>query len=264
MMKILVCIKQVPAEEKAVPYSEALNGPDFSGIDNKINVYDRVALETALREKDAGKDVVIHVLTVGGPETTESLRRAYACGADEVYRASVQEPFADGTSLAAYISGLVRELEKDNPYDMVLIGSSTTDEGSGTTAGQAAIFLDRPYVSQVNTFEVEDDGVLYTSVRSGKRIVTSSQEPCVASFAKVSIELRYASIPALSRAVDHEIPEIGGGVSREPELLSRKEFVPRPPRKPAFMIRELHHDDIAVEKAMTAMENDKVFSEVFS
>ena len=87
-MKIIVCMKQVPAGTNVEIDPETGAMKRLSG-GNRTNPYDLFALETALRLREALGGTVT-VLTMGPPQAEEMMRDAYACGADEAVFLSVR------------------------------------------------------------------------------------------------------------------------------------------------------------------------------
>ena len=131
-MKILVCIKQV-------------------GNEGEINRFDVHALEEALGLKDQlsarlSKSVTVDVATVGPPEASKIIKRAFGMGADRGYHIVTEDPeyvssFVTATRLAV--------VAKKIPYNLILTGIMSTDMMAGQTGPMLATILGLPCATAV-------------------------------------------------------------------------------------------------------------------
>src|SRR5579862_7697863 len=116
-MKILVPIKRVVDPfAKVRPLADG-SGVDTTGIKFEINPFDEIAVEEAVRQKEKNPAIEIVVVSVGGPETEEQLRKALAMGAD---RALLIEHPADLDPPA--IASILKEVASDESPDLILMG----------------------------------------------------------------------------------------------------------------------------------------------
>ena len=143
-MKIVVCMKQVPATSKVDIDPETGAMKRMSG-ETRTNPYDLFALETALaiREKTGG---TVTVLTMGPPQAEEMIRDAYTMGADEGVILSDRK-FA-GADVLATSYALAQGIQVIGGADLIICGRQTTD---GDTAQVGPVF------TQVGTFNTVGD-----------------------------------------------------------------------------------------------------------
>src|SRR5689334_2003606 len=128
-MKILVCIKQVPAKESTFRIREDLKGVREEDFSFGINEPDTFALEEAVRLKEAhGGEVV--VASLGPARVQPSLREALAKGADRALHIETGEGESFDRRWATSL--LAAAIRKDN-YDLVLTGLQSDDLGTGQT-----------------------------------------------------------------------------------------------------------------------------------
>ena len=149
-MKIIVCIKQVPAKD--APLAIAGNWIKESDIGFEMNEPDSFALEEALRLKEKHGGEVI-VLSMGPERVKQTIKEALAKGADRaIHIADDQfaqlDPLATATALAAAI--------KNENADLILTGLQSDDHGFGQTGVLLAGVLDLPHATIIMQIEVAD------------------------------------------------------------------------------------------------------------
>jgi electron transfer flavoprotein beta subunit len=203
-MEILVCVKRVPdSAENEIEIKK--DGSDIKRDDMvySVNEWDNYAVEEAIQIRDkVGGSVT--VVTVGGEECEEVLRREMAMGADKGTRLSdAAFDGSDGRGLAAILAA---EIAKGK-YDLVLTGAQA-DDGAGQVGGMLAAMLDWPYASLVNRIDVAGGG----KIKVGREIAGGNQEvneielPCVLSIQTGINEPRYVGIRGIRKVASVEIP----------------------------------------------------------
>ena len=155
-MKIIVCIKQVPATS-SVKIDDETGTLQREGAGAKLNPYDLLALEAAflLRERQGGE---ITVVTMGPPQAAQAIREAYYMGADEGYVISdIKFAGADVLATSYTISQGIRLL---GAFDLIVCGKQTTDGDTAQVGPALAEYLGIPHVAWVEYLEAREDGVL--------------------------------------------------------------------------------------------------------
>lgn len=145
-LNIIACIKAVIRDVPAGPLVR-------SAETCELNPYDIPALETAfrLRESHGGKVTVISL----GPETCEFVvREALAMGADRGYL--VSDPALAGSDTLATSKALGAAVRKLAPFDVLLLGTRSSDSDTGQVGPQIAEFLNIPVVTGVRAVEKKD------------------------------------------------------------------------------------------------------------
>jgi electron transfer flavoprotein beta subunit len=147
-MKLLVCIKQVPASQE-VQIDPITGTMKRLGMDAKMNPYDLVALEKALQLK-ALYGGEVHVVSMGPSQADAVLREALAMGADEAYL--VSDRAFGGSDVLATAKTLAMTLRKVGvDADLFLFGHQTTDGDTAQVGPAVAALLDLPQVSLVRS-----------------------------------------------------------------------------------------------------------------
>ncbi len=206
-MNILVCVKRAPdTSENEIALNDAGNDIERDQLVYSVNEADNYAVEEALRivERVGG---TVTVVTVGGEDDEEVLRREMAMGAKR--GVLISDPGfegSDGTGLATILSAFVRKGE----YDLVLTGVQAED-GAAQIGGMVAAMLDYPFASLVTAVDVMDGGTLRVSreVEGGNREVYEMDLPCVLSIQTGINEPRYVGIRGIRQVQSLTIPTLG-------------------------------------------------------
>ncbi|TRW96592.1 electron transfer flavoprotein subunit beta/FixA family protein [Paracoccus sp. M683] len=228
-MKILVAVKMVTDPNVKVRALTDGTGPDLASVKMAMNPFDEIAVEEAVRLKEAGLATEIVAVSIGPAKASDTLRTALAMGADRgiLIRADqAVEPLA--------VAKLLRAVADEEAPDLVLTGKQAIDDDSNQTGQMLAALLgwgQATFASRVKlgdgTLEVtrEVDGGLQTIGLSLPAVVTADlrlNEP------------RYASLPNIMKAKKKPIAEKSPadyGVSLEPRL--RVIRVEEPPTRQA-------------------------------
>jgi electron transfer flavoprotein beta subunit len=203
-MEILVCVKRVP-DSAENEISVAPGGADIRREDivYSVNEWDNYAVEEAIRiaEREGGN---VTVVSLGGPESEDVVRREMAMGANHGLLATdAAFEGSDGLGVATVLKAAAQK----GTYDLILTGAQA-DDGAGQVGGMLAALLDWPYASLVNRIDVKED----KSLRIGREIEGGSQEisdietPCVLSIQTGINEPRYVGIRGIRKVASVEIP----------------------------------------------------------
>jgi electron transfer flavoprotein beta subunit len=203
-VEILVCVKRVPdTSENEIQLNGAGNDIERDDLVYSINEWDNYAVEEALQMvARVGGNVT--VVTVGGEEDEEVLRRQMAMGAqhgvllcDDAFHGS------DGKGIATIVKAFVR---KGN-FDLILTGVQAED-GAAQVGGMLAAMLEYPFASLVNSIEVLDDRKLKISreIAGGSREISEIDLPCVLSIQTGINEPRYVGMRGIRQVASIPIP----------------------------------------------------------
>ena len=206
-MEILVCARRVPdTSENEITLNSAGNDIERDELVYSVNEPDNYAVEEALQiVAKAGGNVT--VVTVGGEDDEEILRREMAMGAhhgvlisDEAFNGS------DGRGIATILKTFV---QKGN-YDLVLTGVQAED-GGAQVGGMLAAMLDYPFASLVNSIEVLDGRKLKIGreIAGGNREISEIDLPCVLSIQTGINEPRYVGMRGIRAVASVPIPTYG-------------------------------------------------------
>jgi electron transfer flavoprotein beta subunit len=195
-MDIVVLVKQVPDTESLVQIAD--DGVSIKKQDIKwiMNPYDELAVEEALRIKEAQGGTVT-ILSFGPEKTIETIRTALAMGADQGVH--IKDPAAEGSDSLATAKLLAAAL-KDIPYDLVIAGHRAVDEDNYQVASAVAELLGIPQVSMVNKAEVSEGKITCQRTIEGGTVVVEASLPALFTTQRGLNEPRYASLPGIMKA----------------------------------------------------------------
>ena len=233
-MKILVPLKRVvDYNVKVRPLADNTN-VDLNNVKMSVNPFCEIALEEAVRIKEAGNAEEVIAVTVGKSESQEQLRTALALGADRailVETGSLLEPLA----IAKVLSKVV---EEENP-DLIILGKQAIDGDNNQTGQMLGALLDYPQATNASEVMLDDNNVTVTREIDGGLQTLKLNKPAIVTTDLRLNEPRYASLPNIMKAKKKELTvknvnDLGIDVSPRTELLS----VELPPSRDAGIIVE--------------------------
>ena len=199
-----------------------------------VNPFCEIALEEAVRIKEAGNAEEVIAVTVGKTESQEQLRTALALGADRailVETDSLLEPLA----IAKVVSKIV---EEESP-DLVILGKQAIDGDNNQTGQMLGALLDYPQATNASQVTIDDTNITVTREIDGGLQTLKLNKPAIVTTDLRLNEPRYASLPNIMKAKKKElivknVSELGVDISPRTELLS----VELPPSRDAGIIVE--------------------------
>lgn len=202
-MEILVCARRVPdTSENEIELNSAGNDIERDDLVYSINEWDNYAVEEALQIV-ARVGGTVTVVTVGGGDDEEILRREMAMGATHgVLISDGAFSGSDGRGIATILKAFVQK----GHYDLILTGVQAED-GGAQVGGMLAAMLDYPFASLVNSIEVLD-GKLKVSreIAGGNKEINEIDLPCVLSIQTGINEPRYVGMRGIRQVASVPIP----------------------------------------------------------
>ncbi|NIC41073.1 electron transfer flavoprotein subunit beta/FixA family protein [Aquabacterium sp. A08] len=154
-MHVLVFVKRVVDYNVKVRVRSDGTGVDTAGLKMSLNPFDEVAVEQAVRWRQAGVASQVTVVACGQPVVQDVLRTALAMGAD---RALLLDPGSAAPDGPAVLAGLAALVQREG-VDLLLCGKQAIDDDLGDTAPALAALLDWPQALSVNRVEWTDGGL---------------------------------------------------------------------------------------------------------
>ena len=159
-MRILVCVKRVPAPGAKIVLTPDAQDIDASLLGFTISPHEECAVEEAVRivEREGGS---VTVMTLGPPEAEEQLRAAVAVGATSVVLLPSDkadwDPVSTSRALVSALAGL--EEEQGEPFDLILFGNESADSGGYQVGIRVARSLGRPMVTGIKGIDTGEDSI---------------------------------------------------------------------------------------------------------
>src|SRR5499426_3874953 len=208
-MKVLVPVKRVVDKDIKIRVKADSSGVELANVKMSMNPFDEIAVEEAIRLKEAGKATEIVAVSIGPQQATETIRTALAMGADRGILVK-----ADGNVEPLAVAKILKAVVDAEKPGLVILGKQAIDDDSNQTGQMLAALLGWSQATFASKLEVdgadfkvtrEVDGGLQTVKLKGPAIVTTDlrlNEP------------RYASLPNIMKAkkkpIDEKTPEAYG------------------------------------------------------
>ena len=199
-MNIVVCVKQVP-DTTAVKIDPKTGTLIRDGVPSIINPEDKVALEAALRLKEAN-GAKVTVLSMGLPMAKAALREALCMGADEAILLTDRVlGGADTLATSKALAGVLAKLD----YDVIFAGRQAIDGDTAQVGPEIAEHLGIAQVTYVQGVTVEEDGLLVNRALEDGHELIKVQTPCLLTAIEELNEPRYMHVANIFATSDDEI-----------------------------------------------------------
>jgi electron transfer flavoprotein beta subunit len=215
-MKILVPVKRVVDFNVKVRVKSDGSGVELANVKMSMNPFDEIAVEEAIRQKEAGKATEIVAVSVGPAQASETIRTALAMGADRgilVKTEGAVEPLAVAKILKALV-----DAEKPG---LVILGKQAIDDDSNQTGQMLAALLGWSQGTFASKLAIEGDSISVTREVDGGLQTLKLKAPAIVTTDLRLNEPRYASLPNIMKAkkkpIDEKTPD-ALGVDIKPRL----------------------------------------------
>jgi electron transfer flavoprotein beta subunit len=215
-MKILVPVKRVVDFNVKVRVKSDGSGVELANVKMSMNPFDEIAVEEALRLKEAGKATEIVAVSIGPAQASETIRTALAMGADRgilVKAEGTVEPLAVAKILKAVV-----EAEKPG---LVIMGKQAIDDDSNQTGQMLAALLGWSQGTFASKLAIDGDSISVTREVDGGLQTLKLKAPAIVTTDLRLNEPRYASLPNIMKAkkkpIDEKTPD-AFGVDVKPRL----------------------------------------------
>ena len=219
-MKILVPIKRVVDYNVKVRVKADQSGIELANVKMSVNPFDEIAVEEAVRLKEAGTATEIIAVSIGPEKAQEQLRTAMAIGADRGILVKTDAPIdLGGVEPLAVAKTLKALVEKENP-DLVIMGKQSIDDDSNQTGQMLAALLGWAQGTFTSKLEIADGTAKVTREVDGGLETLSIKTPAIVTTDLRLNEPRYAKLPDIMKAKKKDLDII------EPSELG-VDFTPR-------------------------------------
>ncbi|MGA1192203.1 MAG: electron transfer flavoprotein subunit beta/FixA family protein [Bdellovibrionota bacterium] len=201
-MKILVPVKRVPDYEAKIKVNAEQNGIVTDGIKWIVNPFDEIAVEEAIKIRDAGGAEEVVVVGIGPEDAATQLRYAMAMGADRGILVT-----CDGYVDSALASRILAEVYRRGDYGLIIMGKQSIDSDANQTAQLLAEHLELPQACFASKVELGDGQASITREVDGGLETLQVSLPCVISTDLRLNEPRYASLPVIMKAKKKPLDE---------------------------------------------------------
>jgi electron transfer flavoprotein beta subunit len=234
-MKILVGIKRVVDYNVRIRVRSDGSGVDTDGVKMSINPFDEIALEQALRIREAGNAEEVIVISLGGNECQQQLRTGLAMGADRAIQIDTAERLQPLTLARAFL----KVVEKEQP-GLVILGKQAIDDDNSQTGQMLAALWDRPQATFASGLELSGNtATVVREVDAGLETIEVDLPAVITVDLRLN-EPRFVKLPDIMKAKRKPlevIPLADLGVTSENDL-QVSHHAPPPVREKGIMVED--------------------------
>ncbi|WP_322084596.1 electron transfer flavoprotein subunit beta/FixA family protein [Burkholderia sp. BCC1972] len=228
-MKVIVAVKRVSDYNVKVRVKSDNTGVDIANVKMSMNPFDEIAVEEAVRLKEAGVATEVIAVSVGVAQAQETLRTALAIGAD---RAILVESNDSVEPLA--VAKILRALVDKEQPQLVILGKQAIDDDSNQTGQMLAALANLPQATFASKVVIADGKATVAREVDGGAEMLSLQLPAVVTTDLRLNEPRYVTLPNIMKAKKRPLETVKPedlGVDVAPRLKTLK--VAEPPKRAA-------------------------------
>ena len=198
-MKVLVPVKRVIDYNVKVRVKADGSGVDLANVKMSMNPFDEIAVEEAIRQKEAGKVEEIVVVSVGVKQSQETLRTALAMGADRaILIVAAEDVHTDIEPLA--VAKLLKAVIDEEQPSLVLAGKQAIDNDMNATGQMLSALLGWSQATYASELEIDGDSAKVTREVDGGLQTIKVKMPAIVTVDLRLNEPRYASLPNIMKA----------------------------------------------------------------
>jgi electron transfer flavoprotein beta subunit len=211
------------------------SGVDTDGVKMSVNPFDEIALEEALRLREAGKAEEVIVVSMGGDECQQQLRTGLAMGADRAIQVKTGNSLQPLSLARAFL-----EVAKREGTDLVILGKQAIDDDNSQTAQMLAALWSRPQATFASKVVLEDGKAAVTREVDAGLETIEVDLPAVISVDLRLNEPRFVKLPDIMKAKRKPldvVPFEDLGVAVEGDL-EVSHYAPPKPREKGIMVED--------------------------
>ena len=219
-MKVLVPVKRVIDYNVKVRVKADGSGVDLANVKMSMNPFDEIAVEEAIRLKEAGKVEEIIVVSIGVEKCQETLRTGLAMGADRAILVKASDDVHNDVEPLAVAKILEAVVKQENP-GLVICGKQAIDNDLNATGQMLAALMGWSQATFASELNVEGETAIVTREVDGGLQTLKVQMPAVVTVDLRLNEPRYASLPNIMKAKKKPLDIISAedfGVDVSPRL----------------------------------------------
>jgi electron transfer flavoprotein beta subunit len=205
-MKVLVLVKRVIDYNVRVRVKADGSGVDLANVKMSMNPFDEIAVEQAIRLKEAGKTEEIVVVSIGVKQAQETLRTALAMGADRAILVIAADDVHTDIEPLAVAKILAKVVEEEQP-GLVLAGKQAIDNDMNATGQMLSALLGWSQGTFASELDIDGDNAVVTREVDGGLQTIKVAMPTVITVDLRLNEPRYASLPNIMKAKQKPLDE---------------------------------------------------------
>src|SRR5215475_10508171 len=194
-MKVLVPVKRVVDYNVKVRVKSDGSGVELANVKMSMNPFDEIAVEEALRVKEAGKATEVVVVSIGPPQASETIRTGLAMGADRGILVK-----AEGNVEPLAVAKILKKVADEEQPGLIILGKQAIDDDSNQTGQMLAALLGWPQATFASKLVLEKEKATVTREVDGGLETISIKLPAVVTTDLRLNEPRYVTLPNIMKA----------------------------------------------------------------
>src|SRR6202051_277753 len=202
-MKVLVPVKRVVDYNVKIRVRPDGSGVELGNVKMSMNPFDEIAVEEAIRLREAGKATEIVCVSIGPQQAAETIRTALAMGADRGILVKTDGGAVEPLAVAKILKGIA---DAEQP-GLIILGKQAIDDDCNQTGQMLAALLGWPQGTFASKVAIEGDQISVTREIDGALQTVKLKMPAVVTTDLRLNEPRYASLPNIMKAKKKPIAE---------------------------------------------------------
>ena len=194
-MKVLVPVKRVVDYNVKIRVKSDGTGVELANVKMSMNPFDEIAVEEALRLKEAGKATEVVVVSIGPAQASETIRTGLAMGADRGILVK-----ADGVVEPLAVAKILKAVAEEEKPGLIILGKQAIDDDSNQTGQMLAALLGWSQATFASKLEVDGSDFKVTREVDGGLQTVKIKGPAIVTTDLRLNEPRYASLPNIMKA----------------------------------------------------------------
>jgi electron transfer flavoprotein beta subunit len=235
-MKILVPVKRAVDKDVKIRVKADGSGVELTNVKMSMNPFDEIAVEEAIRLKEAGKATEIVAVSIGSAQAGETIRTALAMGADRGILVK-----ADGAVEPLAVAKILKGIAAAEQPGLIIMGKQAIDDDSNQTGQMLAALLGWPQGTFASKVTIDGGALMVTREVDGGLQTVKLKLPAIVTTDLRLNEPRYASLPNIMKAKKKPIDDKSAGdygVDIKPRLEVVKTTEP-PVRKAGVKVKSV-------------------------
>src|SRR5271154_4566208 len=194
-MKILVPVKRAVDKDVKIRVKSDGSGVELSNVKMSMNPFDEIAVEEAIRLKEAGQATEIIAVSIGPAQAAETIRTALAMGADRGILVKTE-----GNAEPLAVAKILKAIAAAEQPGLIIMGKQAIDDDSNQTGQMLAALLGWPQGTFASKVTIEGDALMVTREVDGGLQTVKLKMPAIVTTDLRLNEPRYASLPNIMKA----------------------------------------------------------------
>jgi electron transfer flavoprotein beta subunit len=201
-MKILVPVKRAVDKDVKIRVKADGTGVELGNVKMSMNPFDEIAVEEAIRLREAGKATEIVAVSIGPAQASETIRTALAMGADRGILVK-----AEGTVEPLAVAKILKAIAAAEQPGLIIMGKQAIDDDCNQTGQMLAALLGWPQGTFASKVTLDGEAIMVTREVDGGLQTVKLKMPAIVTTDLRLNEPRYASLPNIMKAKKKPIDE---------------------------------------------------------